>query len=198
MVRRITVDLFAEDRAHEDFLKAIIGRIAREHNTEPDLHIGSARGGHARAIDELKSYQEAKLKVGGGRLPDILVAAIDANCKPFTKAKKDIAESLLPEFAPNAVIACPEPHIERWFMADPASFKQVVGASPTLVRYKCNRDRYKSLLADTVARGGQPPLLGGIEFARELVEAMDLRRVSGTEKSLHAFINAMTARLKSL
>ena len=198
MTSRAVVDLFAEDRAHEEFLRAMVGRLAREDGKGLDLRVRSARGGHGRAIAELQLYQRAKLSVGGGQFPDILVVAIDANCKPFAKAKKEIEESLRSQFVEISAIACPEPHIERWFMADPASFKDVLGVSPKLEKQKCDRDRYKNLLASTVEEAGYTPLLGGIEFARELVEAMDLQRASAADRSLHAFIDAMTARLKGL
>ena len=138
------------------------------------------------------------MKIGGGRIPDVLVVAIDANCKTFPQAMKMVQEAVKDEFAPIAVIACPEPHVERWFMADPPSFKDVIGVAPPLVKRKCDRDRYKSLLASTVKQAGHRTALGGIEFAGELVEAMDLKRASAADRSLHAFIDAMTVRLKGL
>ncbi len=53
----LTVDLFAEDRAHEEFLRALIQRLAREETCELwNLRVRSARGGHGRALDELSNY----------------------------------------------------------------------------------------------------------------------------------------------
>jgi len=197
MTDRITVDLFAEDKAHEEFLRALIDRLARKEGKDVVVRVQSARGGHGRAITELKIYQKIRLKVGGGELPNILVIAIDGNCKPFADAKREIEASLESGFQPIAAVACPEPHIERWFLADPAGCKQVIGIAPRLSKRKCDRNVYKKLLSDTVEKAGHISLLGGIEFARELVEVMDLDHVSKAEKSFHAFIDSIVGLLRN-
>jgi len=49
--------------------------------------VRSARGGHPRAVAELKLYQKSVLKrIGGETLPDLLVVAIDGNCSSFASA----------------------------------------------------------------------------------------------------------------
>ena len=49
----LTVDLFAEDRAHEEFLKAMLARIATEQARKLTVRVRSARGGHPRVLEEL-------------------------------------------------------------------------------------------------------------------------------------------------
>jgi len=187
----ILMDLFVEDRAHEEFLTAIALRLAREENKDVKIRVRSARGGHGRVLSELQLYQKSILNQLGiiAEMPDILLVAIDANCKTYNVAKKEIEQHIDAQFKDKTIIACPDPHIERWYLADVQSVTNVIGRQPKLSRKKCERDYYKTLLADTIMQAGHPPTLGGIEFARELVDAMDFYRAGKAERSLQHFLN---------
>ena len=100
------------------------------------------------------------------------------------------------QLKPRTVIACPEPHIERWYLADPESFRTVVGFRPNPGRKKCDRGRYKQMLAQAVVKGGFPPTLGGVEFAPDIVDAMDLYRAGRAEHSLKDFQTRLTQLLR--
>ncbi|HLG15960.1 MAG TPA: hypothetical protein VJH03_15860 [Blastocatellia bacterium] len=136
--------------------------------------------------------------VSGLSLPDLLIVAIDANCRSFSAATREITDRLDAPFRDRVVLACPDPHIERWYLADATSFRQVVGIGPTVGRKKCQRDLYKTLLASAIVKAGHPPTLGGIEFASELVEAMDLYRAGKFERSLKHFVDDAIRGLKVL
>jgi hypothetical protein len=198
MSNPIVMDLFVEDRAHEEFLRALLYRLAREENKSVMVHIRSARGGHGRALMELSLYQQSILKSSGDLpMPDMLVIAIDANCQRFNATVRAITARLETPFRERAIVACPDPHIERWYLADPASFVTTVGIMPKVGRKKCERHRYKTILARAIVEAGHPPTLGGIEFAREIVEAMDLYRAGRAEASLKHFVDMATARLRA-
>jgi hypothetical protein len=194
---RPTIDLFGEDHAHEVFLKAMIGRLSGEEECKAVVRVLSARGGRGRVLGEFSLYQEA---VARGSIPisDILVAAVDTNCASFHEAQRRLKEHLKPEFVGRAIYACPDPHIERWFMADPESFAKVIGAEPPRERRKCGRDRYKRQLLETICKCGHPAPLGGLEFARDLVLQMDLYRAGKNEPSLKAFIDGLRRALRLL
>ena len=196
MSEPVVVDLFAEDAAHESFLKTMLMRLARQAGKTIALQTRSARGGHPHALKELGIYQKVALKAMD--LPTLLVVAIDANCKRFATAKGEIEKRLETPFKERALIACPDPHIERWYLADPQSFFKVVGTQPSSGKRKCERERYKKILSHAVTSAGHPPTLGGIEFASEIVEAMDLYRAGRAEPSLKDFLNQITARLRSI
>jgi len=185
-----TVDLFVEDLAHEAFLAPLIERVAAESDTEVAVRVRSARGGHGRVLDELRRYQE-RVEQGfvGLTVPDVLVVAIDTNCRRYAEARKAVASTLRGSFLEKSAIACPDPHVERWYMADPPSFRGVVGAAPKPGKRKCDRALYKDRLARTLAEGGHPTLLGGLEFARDIVRTMDLYRAGKNEKSLKHFLD---------
>lgn len=199
MSNRIVAHVFVEDQAHEAFLLPMLRRIAGEENVLLDPRVRTGRGGHSRALDELKFYQVTTRKdISGIDLPDVLVAGIDGNCSKPLKARKAIQEVVGVPFSDRLVIACPDPHIERWYMADPESFKKVVGTQPRLSKKKCLKDYYKDLLASTVRQAGHPSPLGGIDFARDLVEGMDLYRAGRNEHSLKAFIDDVRSKLRIL
>jgi hypothetical protein len=162
------------------------------------LHVRNGRGGHGRAISELKLYQKAVLAQSHESIPKMIIVGIDANCKRFTQASKEIQTNLTSEFVDRTVIACPDPHIEKWYLADSESFCEIIGKQPRTIKAKCERDVYKGLLAETIFMAGHPMTLGGVEFAEELVNAMDFYRAGRRDPSLKAFISELTSQLKLL
>lgn len=191
------MDVFAEDRAHEEFIQALIERLAGEEGVVVDVRIRAARGGHPQAIAELKLYQRSVVAgVAGLVPPDVLVVVIDANCQPYGAARNRILRAVDQPFRPFTAVACPDPHIERWYLADPVTFARAVGKQPTVGKRKCDRERYKRVLSEAVTSAGHPALLGGIEFAKEIVDAMDLYRAGKAEKSLRHFVDAVLPLLK--
>jgi hypothetical protein len=195
---RLSVDVFVEDRAHEAFVVALL-RIAAEEQVQVSPQVRSARGGHPRAMAELKLYQDLVAKgVAGSGYPDLLIVAVDANCSTFARARQAIVDATRPPLSDRLVVASPDPHVERWYLADPESFRAVVGARPAAGKKKCVRDHYKRLLASAVLEAGHPATLGGIEFAPELVDGMDLYRAASRDHSLKAFLSDLRNRLRVL
>ena len=191
------VDLFVEDRGHEALLRPLIARVAREVGTEIRDRVRSARGGHGRAIDEFKLYQ--RLERSMHHVPaSLLIVAIDGNCSTWTSKRSEIEQATETRRRGQLITACPDPHIERWFMADPDSFHKVVGWRPQVGRTKCERNHYKRLLAEAIGKGGHPPTLDGIEFASELAMEMDLYRAGRAAPSLKAFLDDIRAGLRRL
>jgi hypothetical protein len=135
----LVVDLFAEDRAHEEWLRSLLARLGRETGKNIIVRVRSARGGHGRVIDELQTYQLMRRRTISTSFPDLLVIAIDANCRNFVAAQQEIQDAPNPEFQHLAIKATPDPHIERWYLADLESFHRVVGITPNVPADKCDR-----------------------------------------------------------
>lgn len=193
------IDLFVEDEAHEAFIGALVRRLRREAQVQAEVHVRWATGGHGHVLSQLGLFQKAIEKFPGMfSLPHILVVATDANCQRYAKRKREIMAILTPSFAPRTVIACPDPHVERWYIADPPSFKEVVGVAPRSHRRTCQRDLYKHILVEAIRKAGHVPTLGGIEFAQDLVEHMDLARAGRAEQSLDKFVSDLRQRVRSL
>lgn len=198
MSSQVVVDIFVEDRAHEELLKPLLTRIAREEHIEVWPRVRSARGGHGRAIAEFKLYQRVVQSTLSNTSADLVVVAIDGNCSTFAAARRRIQDDTDPTLRDRLVIACPDPHIERWYVADPQSFETIVGHRPRVGRKKCVRDHYKQVLANAIQRAGHPAMLGGIEFASELVEGMNLYRAGKSDSSLKAFLDDLRAKLRQV
>ncbi len=199
MSRPLTVELFAEDRGHEALLVPLIERIGRELGVAVHVNVRCARGGHGRALQEYRNYQTL-LTAGwvGQDAADLLVVAIDGNCSTFRRMRREIQDATREVLRGRVVAACPDPHVERWYLADPQSFAQVVGPPPPLGKRKCQRDHYKQVLSRAIREAGHPPTLGGVEFAKELAEEMDLYRASKNDRSLGAFLDDLRGKLTVL
>ena len=74
------------------------------------------------------------------------------------------------------ILAIPDPHVERWLLLDGAAFKSVFGRGCDAPDRKCDRGRYKRRLAESIVAAGVTPILGGIEFAEDIVQCMDIER----------------------
>lgn len=193
----LAVDLFVEDRAHEEFLKPLLTRIAQDEHIAMWVRVRSATGGHARAIAEFKLYQRVMSRSPlSSAEAGLIIVAIDGNCSTFAAARRQLHDAADPTLQDRLVIACPDPHVERWYLADPQSFENVVGSRPDVGTGKCARGHYKQSLATAIAKGGHPATLGGVEFAPDLVEAMDLYRAGRNDASLKALIDDFRAKLR--
>lgn len=197
MTRPVVIDLFVEDRAHEEFLRPLVRRIAQEEDIAVYVRVRSGQGGHGRAIDEFRLYQTL-VQRGVEQPPDLAVVGIDGNCTTFARKRREIRDATEQWFQDRLVTACPDPHVERWYLVDPDSFHNVVGHRPSVGKTKCVRDHYKAVLADAVRQGGQRPILGGIEFAAELVAAMNLYRAGRNDHSLRAFVDDLRGKLRQV
>lgn len=193
-MRKIAV--FVEDYAHQEFLDALLGRVAREHHVEVKLDWRNVRGGHGAVIKELKQYMR-DLYRGQGGFPDLVVVATDANCMGLNARLKEITDVTQKFLQASVVCAIPDPHIERWMLIDSSAFKSVLGRGCQAPDQKCEKARYKKMLIDSILNAGVTPSLGGIEFARDIAEQMDIDHAARQDQSLNRFIQEMAAILKA-
>lgn len=190
------VVLFGEDYGHEAFLGALVTRLADESHIEMELASRSVRGGHGKAIAEFEQYAADVVK-GVERLPDLIVVATDANCVGLNRRLADMDTAIPGRLKPFVVCAIPDPHIERWLLLDSHAFKQVLGQGCQAPAYKCQRDRYKRLLRESVSQTGVSPQLGGLEYAADLVAAMDLQAASKADASLKRAVSEIEGVFKN-
>ena len=69
-------------------------------------------------------------------LPDLIVAATDANCKGMNARTSEVTGPHTP--TPPIVLAVPDPHIERWLLLDSAAFKAAFDRGCRAPDQKCN------------------------------------------------------------
>jgi hypothetical protein len=188
------VILFGEDHAHEVFLRTLLGRVAEEEACEITIDVRSAMGGHGRMVRELQSFV-AEVRREIAILPDLLIVARDANCEGYTARHKEILGAI-GELGCQIVVAIPDPHIERWLLIDSRAFKSVLRHGCQTPDQKCDRNRYKHLLDDAVRAAGVEPLLGGIEFADDIVAAMQLGRAAQADSSFRHLLRDLRAAFR--
>jgi hypothetical protein len=198
--REIRVDLFAEDSAHESFCRTLIREMAVSLSLPVTIESESTRGGAGKAVQEFSLYQRAlKKNLRGPGIPDVLVVVIDSNCIGFQDKKREIEKKVDQRLFPYHVIGCPDPHVEKWLLADQESLKKIFSAGPSIPREKCERGFYKDQLAGYIReRTGKSPDQGGIEYAPEIVQNMDLESGKIKDSSLNDFIENLRAVLNSI
>jgi hypothetical protein len=187
-----TIVVFCEDAGHEQFLTALVERLAVTFGVSVKATTRSA-GGHGRMLKALREYVDDLRRSAG--VPDLLVVARDSNCRGIVETQNEIDECLK-EFQTFAIYAIPNPHIERWLLLDSAAFRTVLGAGCEAPDEKCDRYRYKKILADAVRDAGVNPALGGIEYADDIVEAMDIDRMLTADSSLGTFLQEIRQQFR--
>lgn len=181
--------LFAEDDGHEQFISALVARFVEGYGVECRLVPRNVSGGHGAVLNELKRFCH-DLQRQHGVLPDLLIIATDGNCKGFAERRREVGAAI-GSLTPFTIYAIPDPHIERWLLLDSTAFRSALGRGCAAPDQKCERDRYKRLLREAVREAGRMPRLGGIEFAKPLVRAMDLQRVSGQDTGLGRLLDGL-------
>ena len=188
-MRRIV--LFGEDFAHQEIVGALVRRIAGEANIDVNLDWRSATKGRPQLVSEYERFMR-DLDRQEGPDPDMVVVATDANCVGLSQREREIPT---PGFPIPLVKAIPDPHIERWLLLDGAAFRAVFGAGCNAPDRKCVRNRYKELLIRAIHGAGTKPILGGIEYADDLVRQMNLERAGQADKSFKRFAEALRSTI---
>lgn len=184
-MRRIA--LFVEDFAHQQFLGALLQRLAEDYRVAIRLDWRNARRGHGAVVREFRQYLR-DVRLQGGHPPDLIVAATDANCKGLRERTLALSE-VAHQSGFRIVFAVPDPHIERWLLVDSTAFKNVFGRGCNAPDQKCERARYKKRLVDAIRENGITPNLGGIEYAEDIVKEMDLEHAARQDVSLRRLLD---------
>ena len=188
------IALFVEDSAHRLTIEPLVHRIANEQRTAVRLDWRNAVGGHGRVLRELDTYLR-DLTRQGGPWPDLIIVATDANCDGLNDRCRDLYDHTQDAAAP-VVLAIPDPHIERWLLLDGAAFRAAVGHGCNAPDRKCDRYRYKERLIDAIRDAGVTPILGGLEYAEDIVREMDIDRAAHADRSLSRFVSDLRAKFR--
>jgi hypothetical protein len=194
MNRPCQILCFLEDVAHEKFLVALIRRAADQVKVPVRIQVRNATGG-SRAWTEFRRFL-ADLGRSNAERPDILVVAIDGNCRKSATVRDQIKREACNASAsvPRIVCAVPDPHIERWYIEDSTALPQVLpGAQSRKLRYKCQRHRYKGALRDAVRLSGVEPMLGGAEYGEDVAQVVNPEKM---DRSFRLFWRELLNSLK--
>ena len=181
------IALFVEDYAHQQVIGALIQRMTEEYGIAVRLHWRSTTHGYGRVVLEFKEFLRDLNRQGNG-LSDLIVVATDANCKGLNERVKEIGNQDAPV---QMIHAVPDPHVERWLLLDGLAFKTVFGKGCDAPDQKCDRDRYKRRLIEAIHATGTRPTLGGIEYAEDIMQEMDINRATQVDKSFRHFVEQL-------
>lgn len=187
------IDLFCEDFAQETIVGSLVARMAEDLGVRVQVNISSATGGYGKVVAAFRQF--AKDLQSSPGLPDLVVVATDTNCKGRTDRVSELTS--IGPFQFPVVFALPEPHVERWLLLDGAAFREVVGKGCNAPDHKCERDRYKQFLHESVRQAGLEPILGGLEFAQDIVQKMDLQRAGRIDSALRLFTDELGRYLRA-
>ena len=179
--------LFVEDFAHRQVIGALVQRLAGDFDLDVRLHWRNVTRGYGQVVREFNTYLRDLVRHGDPS-PDLIVAATDANCKGMNARIRDFGES---EASTPIIHAVPDPHIERWLLLDGAAFKSVFGRGCDAPDRKCDRNRYKQRLVQAIFAAGITPNLGGMEFAEDIVQRMDIARAEQADDSFRRFVGSL-------
>ena len=192
------VGLFVEDEGHRALLSPLIRRIALEESVVVNINERNATGGHAMVIRALRQYVR-DLKAGVDNFLDILVVAIDGNCHGWSERRTQILSIVGQGYPGMVVVAAPDPHVERWYLADPCAVARSMGetAEADVPQKKCERGRYKAALRQAFVAFGIDPPLGGIESGDDIARVMNLKVACGLN-DFRAFLDELRGGLQRM
>lgn len=199
----IRVGYFLEDVAQEAFVTTLTERIARQVGFSADdvAHDPrSAVGGHGVVTTELRRFL-LDVRRGIEGIPDILVVAIDSNCTGHVAMRNEIEHIVQQTEYPGTVVyAIPDPHIERWYVADPNALAAAVEANvyPEPTRDKCERGHYKQVIIRALRQACIIAPLGGTEYGPEVANALDLYAVGRADSGFRHFVDQLQGALRIL
>ena len=186
------IALFVEDYAHQQVIGALVQKVTSEWGINARLDWRSAVGGHGKVITELKVFIRDLERQGSPR-PELIIVATDANCKGFNERRKEIGRLDTPT---PVLLAVPDPHVERWLLLDGAAFRAVFGRGCQAPDRKCSRELYKRKLIEEIRAAGGTPILGGIEYAEDIVRHMDIDRAARADASSQRFVEDLRNTLR--
>lgn len=189
------ISLFVEDAVYEDFLVALVQRVTNAYNIEINIKVSSVRCGHEKVIAELEQYQQ-DLPHNAEDLPDLIIVGTDSNSKGYLQREKEIHQAISC-LADRVISMIPKPYIERWLLLDSEAFKKVFGDSCSVPNRRFDRNGYKRLLLQAIHDAGVIPLLGGIEYMADLVNAMNLQHIEQNDRSFRRFFRALQQRFET-
>lgn len=193
------ITCFFEDIAHEQFICAVVRRLAKKNEIQIELSVRNAIHG-SKMLLELVIYLK-ELKNQKECCPNILIVVRDGDCRRHQEVKREILEktnSILKGSLPAIVCAIPEPHIERWYVEDQNAFKKVLPTTDLEKwQYRCEKVYYKRILKKAIQSTGVEPSLGGAEYGEDIGNFVDPRRMDDSFRAFwHELDNILIAQMR--
>lgn len=194
---KLGVALFLEDAGHQRFIDALVRRLADEDGVAVEIDVRNARGGASQLDGQFTRFLRDNATLD--KQLDLVVVIRDTDCRGVDTIKTRYFR-LIDDvgYLGEVVVGAPEPHIECWYLSDPAALQRVLssGVQAPVPDSKCGSGRFKRLLSQTVKDAGVEPAEGGIEYAGDIVEEMDIYRACTNVPSLDTFVRDFKRALR--
>jgi hypothetical protein len=132
----------------------------------------------------------------------LVIVGKDANCFGVGKARQEIDAQLAGAAVPAVLHCIRYPHVEKWLLLDSQAIAAVGGASQGAIALdKCgkrHKEFYKEVLRTCFTVDDAPPAQGGLEFAPQLAEAIDVYRCCVADPSFKRFVDDLRAALRQM
>lgn len=155
----------------------------------------SARGGHGRAISELKTWLRS-LRSGAIERGDALLVVIDANSSGWRSMDREIRAGIDATLYPHFVVGCPDPHVEVWCAADPIACQKLFSVAVPPAPARGGRLVYKQWLWMALEQGGAVVLGDPMDICLDLLPAVDLNRACRNDAAPNHLVADLRALLK--
>ena len=188
---RCSVTAIAEDNAHEEFVRAIVDRIAVEVGVKASVGIANTGRGAASYGRGRKRWLR-QLQKGAYSLPDALVVVRDGNGGGWNHVRDDERTEILkvlPEVAPILVIACPDPYVERWCLLDRGALRRVFGQALDVDHQQTGTDYFKQRFDAHAAILDTGIEIGATAYIRDIVGEMDLTVAERASSAFSDFVS---------
>lgn len=202
MAGKIRIAYFLEDIAHEQFIRALVMRIACESGLDRENleeSVLNSSGGSV-VLQELRRFL-MDIQSANTNPYQIMIVAKDSNCAKYIKARDDIMTVIRKaNYHSSVVLAIPNPYIERWYVIDPEAFKSATGARMVsrMPRKHRQRESYKKILRDALITAGIRPILGGAEYGGEIAKQIDLYKAGKSDRSFGRFATDLKREVRKL
>ena len=192
----VSVGLYLEDLAQEKLISTLVQRVSDDVGIQVRIDVMCSTGGIPRMRRELRSFLNQYANMGVAPF-DILVIVEDTDCRGESVVKRDLNEVVERSgYFGATIIASPAPHIECWYLADPVALQRIT-QSPQLSSIPtgdCEKDLYKHQLAEQFSGS----LMDGLEYAEDIVSAMDMFQAGRNVRSLGRFLQELRSALTML
>lgn len=195
----IDVDLYCEDIDQEALLVPLIERVAAEHSVQAIVHPRSTRGGKGKVREQVVAFLKIlREHAAGASTPDLLVVAVDANSYGAATVRAEVASYVDMAVIPRLAIACPDPHIERWYLGDTALFARLFGVDANPPPDTTSQDAYKAHLKKLLLESDVELLLGPHELGPDIAQELDLYSAGKADPGFKSFIDEVRGACKDV
>lgn len=188
------VALFVEDDTHRQIIGPLVNRMAEEPSNAIRLQWRRAGRGHGTVVNERRTYIRGFARRGSPE-PDLVIVVTGAICPGLNERTREIQRQARDASAP-LVFAIPDSSVESWLLLDGAASRTAVGRGCDAPEQERESVRCTQRLIEAIRDAGVTPILGGREYAEDIIREMNIDRAAQADRSLARFVSDLRAKFR--